>query len=77
MLSDSIFDIVEQLYKNMEHYNESPFNYGQEYKDELIDAIITLRCIVYDLDHIGEMTNQSKEQIREEVVERVESIYRI
>ena len=51
MFSDSIHEIMQQLYEEIKHYNEEPFNYTRQFRDELIPILTGLGVILDRLDH--------------------------
>jgi len=51
MFSDSLHDIIQELYEAIKHYNEEPFNYTEQFYTELLKAIQILTTIMDGLDH--------------------------
>ena len=71
MLSDSIFEVLEKLWSEIENYYHPPFNYHEdpEIREQLLDGITTLRYLQYQLDnpilpHTDEKKLLTKEKIR-------------
>lgn len=50
MLSDSVFEAIQQLLKDIHHYSQPPFNYGSEYKQHFVIAICNLLYVQHKLD---------------------------
>ena len=62
MLSDSIFEALEDLFQAVENYD-----YSVDFKDELIEAMTILRTIQWKLDHIEKIDAWARKKIDESV----------
>jgi len=71
MLSDSVFQAIENLMDELHHYSKPPFEYGEEYKTNFVLALANLYYIMKSLDGCGPKNVSMKECV-ELAAKRVE-----
>lgn len=59
MLSDSLFEVCQQIWRAKDDYE-----YSEDHKKEMINALTELNFVIYKLDRIKEDCTLSKEDIR-------------
>lgn len=69
MFSDSICEIIDRLFEETKHYNEEPFNYSLDFKNELIEILTNMYYIQIRLDNI-ELEKYKKSKIMKMAKER-------
>lgn len=65
MLSDSLCDACEEIWSAVQNYE-----YCEDYKDDIVDALTNLNFIVYKLDRMKDDCKLSKKDIRKNVLKR-------
>lgn len=65
MLSDDICEVLETLWGAIQNYE-----YSEDYKDELVDAMTELQFIQYKLDNLKPDQTMKKEDIKRITLER-------
>ena len=63
MLSDSMHEACETIWEAVENYN-----YSEDYKNEIVEALTNLGYIMYQLDRMKEDCKWTKEDYKNEYV---------
>ena len=65
MLSDTICEACEDIWQGIQDYD-----YSEEFKEQLVTALVELSMIVYRLDHLEKDCTMTKKEMRELILKR-------
>ena len=65
MLSDSIYESINNILGAVDRYSKPPFQYGTEYRKEIIESVANLYYIAFSLDGVPKSINECRKYAEE------------
>ena len=69
MLSDTMFDVSQQLVDDLAHFKVSEYGYGDDLLMECLNLMAPLRAIGFNLDVGGDGTFEGDEALRLQTID--------